>query len=68
VGGRSRIASGQPATHRPDLQARVAAGAGELGDRRLTPKDVPRLGYTVQVLQEALRLCPPAPAVGRTVL
>jgi cytochrome P450 len=34
----------------------------------LTPEDVPRLGYTVQVLHEALRLCPPAPAVGRLVL
>jgi cytochrome P450 len=54
--------------HRPELQARVAAEVGQLGDRRLTPDDVPRLGYTVQVLHEALRLCPPAPAVGRTVL
>ena len=30
------------------------------GRSRLTPEDVPRLGYTVQVLHEALRLCPPA--------
>jgi cytochrome P450 len=29
---------------------------------------MPRLRYTVQVLHEALRLCPPAPAVGRTVM
>jgi cytochrome P450 len=50
------------------LQERVAAEVDQLGDRRLTPEDVPRLGYTVQVLHEALRLCPPAPAVGRLVL
>ncbi|AOS92528.1 cytochrome P450 [Mycobacterium intracellulare] len=44
-----------------DLQERVAAEAAELGDRQLTPDDVARLGFTVQVLQEALRLCPPGP-------
>jgi cytochrome P450 len=54
--------------HRQDLQERVAAEVGLLGDRRLTPDDVPRLGYTIQVLHEALRLCPPAPAVGRMVM
>jgi cytochrome P450 len=54
--------------HRPDLQRRVAAEAEALGDRRLTHEDVPRLRYTVQVLHEAMRLCPPAPAVGRTVM
>ena len=36
-----------------------------LGDREITPADVSRLGYTVQVLHEALRLCPPAAGVGR---
>lgn len=54
--------------HRPDLQQRVAAEADALGGRRLTHEDVPRLRYTVQVLHEALRLCPPAPAVGRMVM
>jgi cytochrome P450 len=54
--------------HRPDLQQRVAAEAAALGDRRLTHEDVPRLRYTMQVLHEALRLCPPAPAVGRTMM
>jgi cytochrome P450 len=54
--------------HRPDLQQRVAAEAAALGDRRLTHEDVPRLRYTVQVLHEALRLCPPAPSVGRLVM
>jgi cytochrome P450 len=54
--------------HRPELQARVAAEVGQVGDRPLTPHEVPRLRYTVQVLHEALRLCPPAPAVGRMVM
>jgi cytochrome P450 len=53
--------------HRPELQQRVAAESCALGGRRLTHEDVPRLRYTVQVLREALRLCPPAPAVGRMV-
>ena len=51
--------------HHPDIQARVAAEAAAIGDRELTPDDVPQLGYTVQVLREALRLCPPAAGVGR---
>jgi cytochrome P450 len=54
--------------HRPDMQQRVSAEARALGDRRLTHEDVPRLPYAVQVLHEALRLCPPAPAVGRLVM
>jgi cytochrome P450 len=51
--------------HHPDVQDRVAAEAAELGDRELTADDVTRLGYTTQVLREALRLCPPAAGVGR---
>lgn len=54
--------------HRPELQQRVALEAGAFGDRPLTHEDVPRLRYTVQVLHEALRLCPPAPALGRMVM
>jgi cytochrome P450 len=42
-------------------QARVAAEVAALPDRPLTPDDIPRLGYTVQVIRESLRLCPPAP-------
>lgn len=45
----------------PEVQERVLAEVGELGDRELTPGDVSRLGYTVQVLKESLRLCPPGP-------
>ena len=51
--------------HHRDIQDRVAAEAAAIGDRELTPEDVPRLGYTGQVLHEALRLCPPAAGVGR---
>lgn len=43
----------------PDLQDRVAREVAALGDRQLTPDDVHHLGYTGQVLKEALRLCPP---------
>lgn len=51
--------------HHPDVQARVAEEAAAIGDRELTPHDVPRLEYTVQVLHESLRLCPPAAGVAR---
>jgi cytochrome P450 len=51
--------------HHPEAQDRVAAEAAEIGDRELTPNDVPRLVYTRQVLHEALRLQPPAAGVGR---
>jgi cytochrome P450 len=42
-------------------QDRLAAEVAALPDRPLTPDDIPRLGYTVQVIRESLRLCPPAP-------
>ncbi len=51
----------------PQLQDRLAAEVAALGDRPLTADDVPRLGHTVQVLNEALRLCPPAPVASRMV-
>jgi cytochrome P450 len=54
--------------HHLDIQDRVAAEVAQLGDRELTPDDVPRLQYTVQVLNEALRLCPPAAGVGRVAV
>ena len=47
------------------LQDRIAEEVSQLGDREITPADVPKLGYTVQVLHEALRLRPPAAGVGR---
>jgi len=51
----------------PDIQERVAAEVMAIGDRPLTSEDIPRLGYTVQVLHESLRLYPPAPALPRMV-
>ena len=51
-----------------EQQDRVAAEVAALGERRLTSDDVPRLDYTVQVLNEALRLCPPAPVITRMVM
>ena len=51
--------------HHPDIADRVAAEAAAIGPRELTPADVPRLGYTTQVLREALRMCPPAAGVAR---
>lgn len=47
--------------HHPEHQDRVAAEVAALPDRPLTPDDIPRLEYTVQVIRESLRLCPPAP-------
>lgn len=54
--------------HHPDLQHAVRAEVTGIGDRELTPDDVPALRYTVQVLHEALRLCPPAATTGRTAM
>ena len=51
-----------------DLQERVRAEVADIGDRELTPADLPQLGYTTQVLHEALRLCPPAAVIGRTAM
>lgn len=51
--------------HHPEIQDRLAAEAAAIGDRALTPHDVPQLSYTIQVLHEALRLCPPAAGVAR---
>ncbi len=51
----------------PEAQRRVADEANSMGERTLTAADVPSLGYTVQVLHEALRLYPPGPTVPRLV-
>ena len=53
--------------HHPDMQGEVRAETDAIGDQELTPDDVPRLRYTVQVLHEALRLCPPAPSIPRLI-
>ncbi|PRC49103.1 hypothetical protein C6A85_76455, partial [Mycobacterium sp. ITM-2017-0098] len=54
--------------HHPDIQDKVRAEVFGIGDRELTPEDVPDLGYTVQVLHEALRLCPPGAATARMTM
>ena len=51
-----------------DMQDKVRAEAVAIGDRELTPEDVAALGYTVQVLHEALRLCPPAATTSRMAM
>jgi cytochrome P450 len=51
--------------HHPTIQDRVFDEVSALGDRPLTPDDVPRLGQTVRVLHEALRLCPPGAGTPR---
>ena len=52
----------------PHLQDRVVAEVAELGDRELNPDDMTHLSYTVQVLHEALRLCPPGATGARIAL
>jgi cytochrome P450 len=44
-----------------EYQERVAQEVARLGDREITPSDLPALGFTTQVLHEALRLFPPGP-------
>jgi cytochrome P450 len=52
--------------HHRDIQERVRAEVAALGERALTPEDVPELDVTVRVLHEALRLCPAAAGTMRT--
>ncbi len=47
------------------IQERVWAEVAALSDETLTPGHLSRLPYTVQVLREALRLCPPTPTGSR---
>ena len=54
--------------HHPDMQDRVRAEAVAIGDRELTPDDVPAPGIHRQVLHEALRLCPPGAATTRIAM
>lgn len=49
----------------PQMQHRVAKEVAALGDRALSTDDVSRLPYTICVLHEALRLCPPGASIGR---
>ncbi len=52
----------------PEAQARLAAElALQLGGRPPTFEDLPKLPYTAQVVNEALRLYPPGWSIGRRV-
>jgi cytochrome P450 len=52
--------------HHRDIQRRVRAEVAALGERTLTPDDVPELPITVRVLHEALRMCPPGAGTMRS--
>jgi cytochrome P450 len=53
--------------HHP-IQDRIRAEVQALGHVDPTAEDVPRLTYTKQVLQEALRLCPPVAGLFRVAM
>jgi cytochrome P450 len=51
----------------PEAQARMFAEVDAVvGDRLPTVEDLPRLPWTLQVIEEAMRLYPPAFSIGRT--
>jgi cytochrome P450 len=53
----------------PEAEARLTAEVDDvLGDRTATVADVPNLRYTEWVVREAMRLYPPAWAIGREAL
>ena len=52
----------------PAIQDKVAAEVAAIGDRELSVDDVHRLPYTVRVIHEALRLCPPGPTLPRKAM
>lgn len=54
--------------HHPDVQDRLAEEVAQLDVDTLGAQDMPRLGYAVQVLREAMRMCSPSLLLGRMVL
>jgi cytochrome P450 len=56
-------------TQHPEAEARLREEVARvLGDRLPTAADLPRLQYTTRVLEESMRLYPPAWALGREAL
>jgi len=54
-------------TH-PEVERRLAAEVAQLEGRAPTLADLPKLSYTKQVMEETMRLYPPAWAVGRRTI
>jgi cytochrome P450 len=52
----------------PEIEARFHREVDGLGDRPPSPEDMPRLSFTRMILAEAMRLYPPAWAVGRRAI
>ena len=53
----------------PEIEEQVREEVARvLGDRQPTLEDLPKLSYLTQVFQEAMRLHPPAPVLGRTAV
>lgn len=50
------------------IQDRVAEEVAALGGRQPRVDDVPALPFTVRVIHEALRICPPAPVIVRSAM
>lgn len=55
-------------THHPEVEARILAEVAEVtGGAPLDASQVSQLGYTRQVISEAMRIYPPVAAIGREV-
>lgn len=52
----------------PHMQDEVRREARACGSGTLTPENIGDLGYTMQVLHESLRLCPPGAIIARTAV
>lgn len=51
-----------------EMQERVAREAAAIGDRLLRASDIGDLPYTVQIVHESLRICPPAATAARMAM